>query len=318
MAKKKINKLFLILNAGEKAEAAEPKEVKRYIGIAPVNVIAVNPTKAELEELYGYTVNSEPEYAIEIDGRKAQRLEFHVRTTDKFDFTATGRIKFLITDKVVESRDGSKHQVIDDYGESTWVTTEQLNAGQRPDNCRVVGPYHKARQGEADLLHFIKEWLNFALSTSWDKDNRKWVPASQENLKKCEIKLNWDELLKGNIAELKEAVKVYADYAVKVCFGIKTTEDNRHYQEVFNKEFLRNSSTYYNAFTRRINECKQAGMFATTEFSSDLIREWKLEHTVFQNTISDKPIANSDIFGNTVPAPDPENYVGDSNNDLPF
>ncbi len=317
---KKTYKLFLTINAGQKAETVEPTEFKRYIGIAAVNVTALNPTAEELEKMYGYKVSKEPEYVTEIDGNRVQRLEFHVRTVKvkDTDVDATGRIRFLVSNKEVSNRDGSKHQVIDKYGETAWVTTEQEQAGQRPDKCRLVGPYRRCHQGEAELVHFLKEWLNFKLSTAWSQDEKKWVALPAEELPGCEIDLKdyWPKLVNGDLSELSGLVPLYKDYAVKVCFGIRTTEDNRHYQEICNREFLRNSSNRYSRFDHTIGQCKQAGMYANTEFSSDFLREWHVQQTTFINTISDQPAAISDMFGNPVDTTKPEEYAG--SNDLPF
>ena len=46
----KTNKLFMAFATGK--ESTESNGVKRYIGVAPVFVLAVNPSKAELEKLY--------------------------------------------------------------------------------------------------------------------------------------------------------------------------------------------------------------------------------------------------------------------------
>lgn len=320
MTKKKTQKLFLTINAGQKPEAADVSGFKRYIGVAPVVVTAINPTKAELEKLYGYPVDREPEYTVERDGVKAYRIEVHVKTVKKAatDIETTGRIKFFVSNEFVTSRDKTKYQVIDEYGETTWVTAEQGKAGQRPDNCRLVGPYRKCYKGEAELTSFIKEWLNYRQSTEWNESSHRWLPVSAEELPKCTIKLDWEQLCSGNIQELKDLVPTYADYAVKVCFGIRTTEDNRHFQEICSRVFIRNSSRNYNKFDRDISALKRNGMYADTEFSSDFLREWHVQQTTFVNSITDQPAESSDIFGNSVEVSTetPENYAG--SNDLPF
>ena len=50
-----MNKLFMAFGKG--TESKEGNVVKKYIGVAPVYVLAVNPTKAELEKLYGEVKN---------------------------------------------------------------------------------------------------------------------------------------------------------------------------------------------------------------------------------------------------------------------
>ena len=320
MTEKKSQKLFLTINAGKKPEAADNSGFKRYIGVAPVVVTAINPTKSELEKLYGYTVEQEPDYSFDRDDAKGIRLEIHVKTIQDKDnqIETTGRIRFFLSNKKVANRDKTKCQVIDEYGETTWVTVDQFKAGQRPDVCKVVGPYRICNSGEAELTKFIKEWLNFSSSTKWDSNTHRYLPVDAESLKKCAIKLNWEELCSGNIQELKDLVSQFADYPVKVCFGIRRTDDNRYYQDIYNHTFIRYSSRNYNEFNKDISSAKNAGLYQTTEFSSDFLREWHVQETTFVNTIPDTPASSSDIFGNaiTTETETPENYAG--SNDLPF
>ena len=46
----KTNYMFMAFAKGKESVEAAP--VKRYIGVAPVTVLAVNPTKAELEKIF--------------------------------------------------------------------------------------------------------------------------------------------------------------------------------------------------------------------------------------------------------------------------
>ena len=54
----KTNKLFMAFATGK--ESTEGNVVKRYIGVAPVFVLAVNPSKAELEKLYDTELENAP------------------------------------------------------------------------------------------------------------------------------------------------------------------------------------------------------------------------------------------------------------------
>ena len=59
------NKLFFVVAKGK--ISSEGGEVKRYIGVAPVFVLAVNPDKKKLEELYGNTLENDPVYVGEVE-----------------------------------------------------------------------------------------------------------------------------------------------------------------------------------------------------------------------------------------------------------
>lgn len=305
---KKTKKLFLTLNIGPKAEEAK-FDFKRFIGIGAVTVTALNPTKEELEKMYEREYQ-EKDYTIETPNGKAFGLEFHVKTDPEWESTGvatTGRVRFLISDRIRVNKDNTKCQIIDNYGETAWVTREQFSAKQKPDNCRIIGEYRACHEGEADLIMFLKEWLNVPLSTSWNRDMHTWVPVSDDELEKCQIVLNWDELVKGNIDDLRQIVQQCQEYRLFVCFGIRTTEDNHRYSDICNKVFGRFSSYNPNYFEQRINSLKSSGMYVNTQFVFNPIREWTIESTKFTQNIPTVP---------DTPTVDPAAFTG--NNDLPF
>lgn len=68
---------FMAVAAGR--ESTEGSAVKRYIGVAPVFVLTVNPSKEELEKIYGVEIEKDPEYLgeMEVDD-KAQSSQSQV------------------------------------------------------------------------------------------------------------------------------------------------------------------------------------------------------------------------------------------------
>ncbi len=68
---------------GQGQVSSEGGSIKRYIGVASVFVLAVNPLKEELEKLYGRTLENAPEYIGETevgDTKVPQiRLDFIVK-----------------------------------------------------------------------------------------------------------------------------------------------------------------------------------------------------------------------------------------------
>ena len=52
-----------------------------YKGVAALNILAVNPNKAELSELTGKDIEEEPQYVSQTEEGKAQvRVTFYART----------------------------------------------------------------------------------------------------------------------------------------------------------------------------------------------------------------------------------------------
>ena len=62
------NKLFFAVAKGKLVSGET--SIKRYIGVAAAKVIAVNPTKDELNKIYNSNIDKDPVYFGEKDGVK--------------------------------------------------------------------------------------------------------------------------------------------------------------------------------------------------------------------------------------------------------
>ena len=84
---------------GKAVESKETAPIKRYVGVAPVKIVAINPTKTELEKIYNTTLDKEPEYlgSNEKDGKSVPfvRVDFIVATDPtKSDIEMTTKASF--------------------------------------------------------------------------------------------------------------------------------------------------------------------------------------------------------------------------------
>ena len=61
-------------------QTTDGSSVARYIGVAPVYVLGVNPTKAELEGFYNTSLEKDPEYTGSKDNVPFVRIDFIVKT----------------------------------------------------------------------------------------------------------------------------------------------------------------------------------------------------------------------------------------------
>jgi len=76
-----INKVnYCLLAIGKTQESTETAEFKKYIGVGSSFVVAVNPTKKELETIYGREMTNDPEYVVDTDNGKEARITFVVKT----------------------------------------------------------------------------------------------------------------------------------------------------------------------------------------------------------------------------------------------
>lgn len=70
-----IDKIFMAF--GKSTESTD-SSIKRYIGIAPVFVTAVNPTKKELEKIYNTEIDNEPDYLSETEVGTDEHKHLHI------------------------------------------------------------------------------------------------------------------------------------------------------------------------------------------------------------------------------------------------
>lgn len=288
---KKTNFAFMAFAAGK--VSTEGNAVKRYIGVAPVSILAVNPNKAELEKLYNTQLENDPKYLSEVevgeDKHKVQnvRLDFIVKTDAEkcggIEFTT--KVAFFLRKEYRYNRDHTKVQVIDKYGRTAWVTIEQAEAHEIPvyknGLANIDKDYSPAYHGEEELTNFIKAYLNIPNVMKYV--NNTWVMVDKPE--DCEARLeSIDEYFKGNFKELRDVIALQPNNKVKVLFGVRTTDGNKQYQAVYNQMFLKNNITDYSKLDADLQERKANGAYSTTEFTVGDLKEYDVESTDLSNS----------------------------------
>lgn len=284
--------------------------IKRYVGVAPVFILAVNPNKEQLEKLYNTQLENAPEYIDEVevgeDKHKVQnvRIDFIVKTDAEkcggIEFIT--KVAFFIRKECRYNRDQTKVQVIDKYGRTAWVTIEQAKAHEIPvynngQPANIDKDYRPAFHGEEELTNFLKAYLNIPNVMKYV--NEKWVMVDKPA--DCEARLEKiADYFKGDFSELRSAIQLQPTNKVKVLFGVRTTDDNKQYQAVYNQMFLKNNITDYSRLDKDLQERKAAGAYPTTEFTVGDLKEYNVEATDFSNTSGDNnPFPPADNAGGT-------------------
>ena len=302
----KTNVTFMAFAAGK--QSTEGTSVKRYIGVAPVKILAITPSKQELEKIYNTELEKDPEYVsiteVGEDKHKVEtvRIDFIVNTVpekcDNIDFMS--KVSFFIRNEYRYNRDKTKVQVIDKYGRTAWVTIEQAKKREIPmysnGPANLDADYRPVFVGEEDLTNFLKEYLNIPNVMKYV--HNKWVMNTNTSDSEARLE-SIKNYFKGDFTELRNAVALQPDNKIKVLFGVKTTDDNRQFQAVFTQMFLRNNVTNYSRLDKELNERKQAGAYPTTEFQVCELKEYTVEATDFNKVET----PNDDPFG----APQAEN-----------
>lgn len=262
---------------------------KMYKGMAAFNIVAVNPTKAELEALTGREIENDPEYVGKTDeGKEQVRVVFYAKTAP--DAKLNNGIEMLIPISFMLTKDyrvgqtSGKYQIIDKFGRTAWATKEEVQSKAIPQYtsgpANISADYRLAWQGEEFLIDFLIQWLNIPGPAVY-KD-KVWV--MKENTDDSEVSLDMAALFKGDVKELKELVTLASAYTVKGAVGIRTVDNEngtRQYQAVFTRKFAKNAVTDYSRIDAAITEFQNAGGAPNTEFSTQPLHENVVEATSF-------------------------------------
>ena len=280
------------------ASGSESKDrvKKLYIGVAPVFIVGVNPNKAEYEKLFNRTLDNAPVYIGEgkvgPEGDRVKvpqiRIDFIVKTdAEKCGVELTDRITFFLSKAMNFNRDRSKVEVINKYGESTYLPIACVEGTEPiPDNMKWydTSGMRPTYIGEADLTAFIKAFLNIP-SKSYRKGNEV---VFIKNLADAEAKLDKIEsYFRGDVSELKSVIGLQPNNRVKVMFGVETTDDNNQYQAVYTKKFLKNMVNDYSKLDEDLQARKNAGAYPSVEFLAEPIKEYTVESTDFSSPAND-------------------------------
>ena len=271
---------------------------KMYKGMAAFNIVAVNPTKAELEALTGRELENEPEYVGKTDeGKEQVRVVFYGKTAP--DAKLNNGIEMLIPISFMLTKDyrvgqtSGKYQIIDKFGRTAWATKEEVQSKAIPQYtsgpANISADYRLAWQGEEFLTDFLIQWLNIPGPAVY-KD-KVWV--MKENTDDSEVSLDMAALFKGDVKELKELVTLAAAYIVKGAVGIRTVDNEngtRQYQAVFTRKFAKNAVTDYSKIDAAITEFQNAGGAPSTEFSTQPLHENVVEATTFTPAADNDPL----------------------------
>lgn len=285
---------FMAVSRGQ-VSGEEGGSFKKYIGVASVNVLAVNPSKAKLSEIYGRDIDNEPVYVKEIEAGNDKhkvmqaRIDFIVKTVETCvdaqgqPIDLTNRVTFFLLNERRISRNTGKIQVIDKYGRTQWVTEAQLANHEIPNDkngnpLNLDADYRPVFSGEEDLTGFLKAFLNIPNPDKYV--NGKWIPIEDRSV--AEVRLDKiANYFKGDFSELTEILTYQPNNKVKVLFGIRTAEDNKQYQAAYTQMFLKNTITDYSKLDADVQSRKAAGAYPTTEFEAVPLKEYTNTPTDF-------------------------------------
>ena len=287
---------FLAIGKTQESTEAGSGGFKRYVGYGSTYVLDVNPNKQKTDELMGYESKTDPEYVVDTERGKEARITFIVKTDPETNngIEITNKLVFTLRNAPAYNKDQTKVQVIDDFGNHTWINVEDAKAGKpvllsNGNPAKIDTKYRMAGDGECDLIDFLKALL--CVEDAFNYVNGVWV--KKENAAEYIFKLEHiKDYFSGNFSELKEAIALRPNNKVKLLYGVRTTDEGKQYQAIATRGdlILRNnagSNALAKAETTLAN-AKQNGSFANTVYKVQELQEYTIEATNLE-----KPVESS-------------------------
>lgn len=216
-------------------------DFKRFTGICPVRITAINPTLSKLVEM-GVNFSQEPVYTGDKDGVKTLRLDFWVNNPEaeyfeegvksKVDFRE--KLTFFLENKVKTSQSGKK-LIVNNILQSTWADSiDALKSNEKMKWFKHDG-IRESMVGEVELLEFLKKWLGISGGFTSITD-----PSKNKAADTVTLDTPWAKLIAGDVKELQSLVPVAteAGRGVRVLFGV-TEKDGKFYQKAYMKYIMR-------------------------------------------------------------------------------
>ena len=231
------------------------KEIKLYTGLHNVKVVAINPSKEQLEEM-GFKPQNAPSYiTTDTTGDNTiikLRLDFHVEGKDAEGQLIKTKVAFFLEDRYRTNRDGTKAEWINDFGRTAWsaVGTPEVSPSGlvwfKSETAR------RSHVGEADLHLFLVNWLNIGPDDEAKMDN-------------------YLALFKEDYAELRSILAGNIDNEERVMLTVRDSK----YQSVYNKYFDRASNKRTNYWDSHVKSQTANGYALKEDYQNDFtFKEW--------------------------------------------
>ena len=288
------------LAIGKTQESSDVQEgFKRYLGYSNSYIVAVNPNKAELEQIYGRDIEKDPVYVGEDEKGKFDYIHFSVKT-DPDDGKIVARDGSVIPGHGIETinrlmvtlrptqavtQDGTQVTVIDACGNYGRMSKEDAEAHKKPvsingKDLRILPDYKIAFEGQDILTHILKTYL--AMGNGFDYKNGTWIPKAnplEDEFRFEDVK----KLFAGDASEIRTAISYQPNNKIKLLYGIRTADDGKQYQQVCSRDkFILRSNASNDKIAKMDADLQDAynrGSFQNVEYKVQKLQEYDVEAT---------------------------------------
>lgn len=274
-------------------ESSDSTGFSRYVGVAPVTIVGINPSIVELSEIYNSEMSKAPEYKGQFtakgpDGKDKLidyiNIVFYVKTIkDISKVEIINSIRFMIANEYRYNKDFTKIKVINKYGETTWLTKEDFKNKTVPQSQSFFSPdgMRAAYRGEETLVMFLKQYLGISNRTYLNTSSGEW--ENIDNLSDAEAYLDKiKSYFTGDITEIKDIIKLQPENKVKALFGVRHYNGN-DYQTIYTGWFMKNGARDYTKLEKTLTNDKTNGRYSDTEFFIGPLKKYEVEATDFES-----------------------------------
>ena len=288
----------MALSSGK--QTVENNGFKMYTGITPVGCKYVCPTKEQLTQITGREWTKDMVYTKTNDkGVQQVNLAFPMTVDTKVNGEEV-HLMILQTISLFNAprikSDGSKFQVVDNWGNFSWVTEEEFTNHTCPlstsgKKLKIDSSnWRKAYQGEENLMKFLKPRLNIPDAFEY-KDN-EWVLKS--NTEGCECRLdNIAKYFNGDVSEIQNALNFMPENKVKGFVYVDEYEGKQ--RQAIAREYVNLASNKYGDLEKEIENINNN---KGTNFTLCEFQEYKVESTQFTPGTASMP-ETSNPFADT-------------------
>tara|TARA_R110000851_G_scaffold169706_6_gene315897 strand:+ start:30 stop:788 length:759 start_codon:yes stop_codon:yes gene_type:complete len=204
-------------------EVAGGSGIPMFVGIAPMQVVAVNPTLKELNDL-GIPAKVEPEYiGVNINSDTFNKITFWVKCIEPEFLT---RFDVLVKPEHRVAKSG-KPQWCNSVGQFAFADQK---ASEAYDWFKDTG-VREAYIGEETLMRFIQAYANVA------------------NGDECAFE-TMGKIMAGDVTEVRQLVNALSENRVRLLLGVKDGK----YQQVYTKHFGRLKPFRKDLFIKQLND----------------------------------------------------------------
>lgn len=230
------------------SDRAIVKEGKLFTGLKNMKVVAINPSKSEMEKL-GYKPQNDPVYISTEEEVKKLRLDFFLQgETDQGESIRT-KLAFFLENKHRTNLTSTKAEWINDIGRTAWGTPEGPPTDFKWFDHKIARP---CKVGEGDVHLFLINWLNIQ-------------PGDEAKLD------NFEQLFEGNYSELLGLLSKNKNNEIKVLLTVRDGKYQSVYQRYFDRA-TNKRTTYWESHIRRQTE---EGYPPKEDFSNSFsFQEW--------------------------------------------